>query len=235
MTAGIMQPYFFPYPGYFSLIKESDVFILFDTPQYIRHGWINRNQILNNQGKPLYINVPLMKMKRETPIKEAVIRTNENWQQKIFDQLNIYKNKAPFYSRVIEILEKVFSKKTNSIVTVNYNALNEVCSYLNIKTPIKIYSEMGLHIQEVNAPDEWALNICETIGATRYINPIGGLDFFDRKKYFNKNIDIKFLKYLPVAYSQLGNEFTPNLSILDVLMFNSPDETNDLLKNFEYF
>lgn len=235
MTAAIMQPYFFPYLGYFSLIKESDLFILFDTPQYIRHGWINRNQILNNHGKPFYIMVPLMKMKRETPINQMIIRNNENWQQKLFEQLKVYKNKAPFYHQVTEMLQNVFGKTTDSIVTLNYNAIKEVCSYLDITTPIKIFSEMELDIQDVHAADEWALNICEAIGATNYINPIGGLDFFDQKKYSERGIDIKFLKHLPVEYSQFENEFIPHLSILDVLMFNDPNKIQDLLGDFKYF
>ena len=94
MKIAIMQPYFMPYIGYFSLIKHSDQFILFDTPQFIRHGWIERNRILKPNGEPLYIKVPLKKSPRETKINKLVINNSENWQNKIIAQLVPYKKKS---------------------------------------------------------------------------------------------------------------------------------------------
>ncbi len=79
MRLAVMQPYFFPYLGYFALIKKSDHFVIFDTPQFIRHGWIERNRILKPVEGWQYIKVPLVKHSRETAIKDIVIRNSENW------------------------------------------------------------------------------------------------------------------------------------------------------------
>ncbi len=233
MKLAIMQPYFFPYLGYFSLIKIADEFILFDTPQYIRHGWIERNRILKLDGDPLYIKVPLQKHRRETAIKDIVINNEVNWKNKIKAQLDSYKKSAPYFNLVIELLDTIFEKEYTSIVDLNFNILEIICDFLEIKTPIKIWSKMDVEIDEVHAPDEWALNICKSLKADSYFNPVGGIDFFDRRKYINSGIEINFLQYKPEYYDQLGQEFVANLSILDVLMFNTKEEIQKMLQDYE--
>ena len=144
-----MQPYFFPYMGYISLIKIADEFILFDTPQYIRHGWIERNRILKLDGDTLYIKAPLKKHRRETAIKDIVINNDINWKNKIKAQLDSYKKKAPYFQQVIGIFDQIFKKEYTSIVDLNFNILRTICDYLEIKTPIKIWSEMGIEIEHI--------------------------------------------------------------------------------------
>jgi len=233
MKLSIMQPYFFPYLGYFALIKHADQFILFDTPQFIRHGWIERNQILKQDGTPLYIKVPLKKHSRDTTINNIEINNSENWKVKILAQLVPYKKKAPYYKEVIELLEKIFSLETESIVEFNFFSLKEICNYINIETPIKIWSEMGVSIDEVNAPDEWALNICKALKANIYYNPTGGMSFFDVDKYKRDGVELSFLEYIPTEYKQFSTQFVPFLSIIDVMMYNSPDQIAAFLNNYK--
>lgn len=229
-----MQPYFAPYLGYLSLIKHTDLFILFDVVQFIRHGWIERNRILKQDQGWVYVQVPLEKFSRETLIKDVVINSTVDWKSKIFAQLTIYKKKAPYYSNVIQLLDRIFESEFTSIVELNKKFLQEVCQYLNITTKLEIFSEMNLDIEKVLAPDEWALHICKEIGENvTYINPIGGLEFFDRKKYVDAGINIFFQQMNLSAYNQKREVFEPGLSILDVLMFNSTDEANLMLDQFE--
>ena len=229
-----MQPYFFPYLGYYSLIKHTDEFILFDTPQFIRHGWIERNRILNDKGEPFYFRVPLVKHSRNTNIRDIQIRNTENWKQKIISQTAAYKKRAPLYKQVIELLNECFEPEFESITKLNQHVLNTTSKYLNIDTPIKVWSEMNLKIDENSTADEWALNISKAIGADTYYNPVGGLEFFDKSKYINAGIDIQFMKLLSTKYRQFKNEFVPFLSVLDSLMFCSVDEVNNQIDNFEF-
>lgn len=228
----IMQPYFFPYLGYFQLINAVDEFIIFDTPQFIRHGWIERNKILKPNGEPLYIKVPLQKHIRETKINEIYINNELDWRSKIYAQLVPYKKKASNYKSVLKLLKEIFEHDIKSIVELNYILLKEVCNYLNIETPIKIWSKMNIEIEEVHAPDEWALNICEKLNATTYYNPIGGITFFDKKKYENKNIELKFIEFEPTIYKQFETDFHSSLSIIDVMMFNSKEKINLMINEF---
>lgn len=228
----IMQPYFFPYIGYFALIKHVESFILFDTPQFKRHGWIERNQILKPNGETLYIKVPLVKHSRDTKINEIKIKNTQPWKNKILSQLGPYKKKAPNYSKVINLLNEVFELDTESIVEINRFSLEKVCQYLMIDTQIAVWSEMNVNIDPVDEPDEWALNISKALGAKIYFNPPGGMAFFDKKKFEDAEVVLKFMKVHPIAYKQLSKTFVPYLSIIDVLMFCDVKEVHRMLDNF---
>ncbi len=234
MKLAIMQPYFLPYLGYFSLIKHTDEFILFDTVQFIRHGWIERNRILKPSNGWQYIMVPLKKHSRETIIKDIEINNDQQWKEKILAQLQHYKKQAPYFSNVIDILNEIFSKEYATIVDLNLASLKTVCYYLGINTPIQVFSLMNIDIEPANAPDEWALNICKALGnVDEYWNPPGGQSFFNKKKYENADINLKFHSAILTDYDQKRNVFEPGLSIIDVMMFNSVEEINKMLDNYE--
>ncbi len=234
MRLGIMQPYFFPYIGYFSLIKQVDKFILFDTVQFIRHGWIERNRILKPLEGWQYFQVPLQKHSRDIRIKDTLIDNQLDWKRKIFAQLQHYKKMSPYFSSVMEILDNTFGQEYSEIASLNKAALQTVCEYLNIETPIETFSVMNLSIDPANAPDEWALNICKAmVGVDEYWNPPGGITFFDRSKYEANKICLKFQQVHSVEYDQKRATFESNLSIIDVMMFNSKEEINEMLDSYE--
>lgn len=228
---GIMQPYFFPYLGYISLIKHTDIFILLDTVQFIRKGWIERNRILKQKEGWLYIQVPLKKENgRSTLIKDCKLDNSKPWKDKILAQFQIYKKIAPNYNEVMDFLRKVLSKDFDDITSLNKHVLTELCLFLDMPREILVFSKMGLKIDPPKNPDEWALNICKSLDAKlTYINPIGGQVFFNRDKYINADIDMYFHQIKLKDYKQGYREFEPALSILDALMFNSKDEIHQML------
>ena len=178
-----MQPYFFPYLGYFSLIKHVDKFVLLDEVQFIRHGWIERNRILKPSEGWQYFRVPLLRHHRETSIRDIRIDNEQPWKKKSIDQLQHYRKFAPYFRRVVALLTDVFAQQYEGIVALDKVALEAVCHYLGIRTEIEVFSNMGLTIDPVNAPDEWALNICRRMtGVTEYWNAPGGIEFFDQSK-----------------------------------------------------
>ncbi|MDR2918156.1 MAG: WbqC family protein [Tannerella sp.] len=235
MKVGIMQPYFFPYLGYFSLMKHTDRFILFDTVQFIRHGWIERNRIL----KPMiegwqYIRVPLQKHARHTLIKDILIDNTIGWRERIIAQLQHYKKKAPYYSTTLDLIKDIFSDDFLDIVSLNHAVLRKTNAHIGIKKDIEIFSRMNIQIDPVEAPGEWALNICRSIGNVHeYWNPLGGIKIFDPVKYKQNDIQLKFHSVKSKEYFQNRYLFEPGLSIIDVLMFNSKEEINNMLDNYE--
>jgi hypothetical protein len=234
MNVAIMQPYFAPYLGYISLIKHTDRFILFDTVQHIRHGWIERNRILKQNEGWLYIQVPLEKHSRDILIKDLVINNSSDWKKKIMSQLVTYKRSAPNYYKVVNLLNEVFEKDYHSIVHLNKALLEKISLYLGFPKNLLVFSEMNLQIEQANAPDEWALNICKELGNdVTYINPIGGSEFFDRTKYTSNNIQIFFQKIRLEPYDQKRGHFEAGLSIIDVMMFNPVEEINKMLDQVE--
>lgn len=230
----IMQPYFMPYLGYFSLIKHTDSFILFDTAQFIRHGWIERNRILKQNDGWLYIKVPIIRDSRDTLIQDILIDNDQNWQDKILAQLQPYKKIAPYYNQTIDVVNRIFSNHYKSITDLNKAALEYICDYLEIDHSITVFSEMDLDIQPAEAPDEWALNICRALGGIdEYWNPPGGQSFFDRSKYENHGIKLVFQNPILSEYNQKRDVFEAGLSIIDIIMFNSVEEINKMLDNYE--
>ncbi|MGY0392964.1 WbqC family protein [Bizionia sp. KMM 8389] len=233
MKVAIMQPYFMPYLGYLALIDHVDKFILFDTSQFIRHGWIERNKLLKLDGDTMYFKVPLVKHKRDTIIKDVCINNTLNWQQKIISQLDHYKKKAPYYKNVLAMLHQIFDEEYTSIVHLNKKALQVLCNYIGITTPISVWSEMKVEIEEVKAPDEWALQICKALKYDAYVNLPGGRSFFDAQKYEKEGISLSFLEIEPTEYKQFSNVFMPFLSIIDVLMFNGKEEVKEMLNQYK--
>ncbi len=144
MTLGIMQPYFFPYLGYFELIGQCDNWIVFDTAQYIRHGWVNRNRILHPNSGWQYITVPLQKHARETPINQTETQPYEQWESRILGQLQHYKKKAPGYELVSELVRDCLGPQETNLSRLNVITLRKTCEVLGIPFRYQIFSEMNL-------------------------------------------------------------------------------------------
>lgn len=234
MKLSIMQPYFFPYIGYFSLIKYTDKFIAFDPVQFIRHGWIERNRILKPIEGWQYIQIPLKKHGRDTLIKNIKIRNEEDWKIKILRQLEHYKKAAPHYKYVIKFLEDCWTFETDDIVKQNVYLLNKICSYLQIPFHCEIFSKMNLTLNGISEPDDWALEISKALNATEYINASGGKEFYNSAKYTTAGIQLKFLTNTLQPYDQKRIFFESGLSIIDVMMFNDVENINKLIDKINF-
>ena len=226
---GIMQPYFFPYLGYFDLINCSDRWIVFDTVQYIRHGWMNRNRIHHPKEGDLYVIVPLRKHPRGTIIKDITISEDPRWKSKILGQLNHYKKNAPYFKETYSFVEECLSIDEKSLSRLNSSILEKTCSRLGIDFEYEYFSEMALDLGSVEGAGDWALRISEALGAEEYVNPPGGVDIFDPDKFMAAGIKLTIRKIPPFEYSNKGYEFIPNLSIIDVMMFNSKERIGEYL------
>lgn len=232
MKLGIMQPYFFPYLGYFSLIANTDHFIFFDTPQYERRSWMNRNRILNANGEVAYISVPVHKAPQQTAIKDIKVDYSNDWVSSMAAKMVHYKKCAPNYTEISELFKDLLSKQYDSLAELNIETTVSVCRYLGINTSFETFSKMNLEIDEVCAPDEWALNITKKLGYSTYRNPPGGMSFFDRQKYENENINIEFLQANLNPYDQKIPNFESGLSIIDVMMFNTKEDIEKMIGDF---
>ncbi len=235
MVIGVMQPYFFPYVGYFSLIEYSDQMIFFDTPQYIKHGWVNRNRILGQDGEATYIVVPTHRAVQSIPIKEVQIDYNQRWREKIYGQLTVYKKRAPRYKDTIDFVHSLLDEDYDeSLSKLNIYTIEKVCKRVGIQSSFKVFSQMGLEIDSVEAPDEWALKISKAICADEYVNPPGGKRFFDERKYVKEGIKLSFLESNLPQYIQRIGKWVPGLSIIDVMMFCSDAEIKDIIKDYRF-
>ena len=230
MKLAIMQPYFFPYIGYFQLINAVDKFVIYDDVNFIVRGWINRNNILLN-GKKHKFTLPLKNASQNRIIKDIKIDYSQNWQNKLIKTLIRAYKKAHFYNIIIPIINKILDQKVESLSELACLSIQEVCLYLGIQTNIiptsSIYSNCELSGQDR------IIDICRRENAEIYINAIGGVSLYSRDKFQQEGIRLSFIQMKPIAYQQNNEVFIPNLSIIDVMMFNSVDDIRLMLDNFE--
>jgi hypothetical protein len=228
-----MQPYLLPYLGYFALIRASDRFVSFDTAQYIRHGWVNRNRVLHPAAGWQYIGAPVARHHRDDRIRDVLVAGGSGWKGRLLRQLGHYKRVAPHFEAVVSLLENALDDRLQRLSEVNFKALAVVCGYLDLRFDASTWSEAGIDVGDVDHPGGWAPAIAHHLGAREYINPVGGQELFRPEDFSRRGLTLSFLRMSDVSYDQRRTPFEPGLSIVDVLMFNSPTEALRLMDRHE--
>ncbi|MEO5642596.1 MAG: WbqC family protein [Bacteroidia bacterium] len=227
--AAVMQPYFFPYLGYFQLINAVDTFVLYDDVNFIMRGWINRNNILVN-GQAHLISIPLVKASQNRIISETALDPDTKWKARLLKTVEAAYRKAPEFEKVFPLFVDLLDTSCAGIAELNFKTVKMVCEYLTINTTIvqssAIYENSNLKGQFR------VLDICLQNKAQVYINPIGGMAIYDRQVFTEKNVEIYFLKTQFSPYAQFNFEFVPGLSILDYLMFLPVEEIKNRLEEY---
>lgn len=227
MKVGIMQPYFVPYIGYFQLVKAVDVFVVYDNIKYTKKGWINRNRMLQN-GKDVTFSLPLKSASDSLDVCERELATDFN-REKLLNQIKGAYRRAPYFEEVFPLVERIVRHEDNNLFRFLHNSIVATCKHLGIDTEIKVSSEISIDHSLKN--QDKVLALCEELGASIYVNAIGGMELYSREIFSAKMIELKFIKAKPFAYVQFGNDFVPWLSILDVMMFNSVARIEECLNN----
>jgi hypothetical protein len=233
MNIAGMQPYLFPYIGYFQIINCSDRFVLADNLQYINQGWINRNRILV-QNKIHMITAPIKKDKAHLKINERHFSTefNEKSKKKFLKTLYHAYREAPNFKTTFELIEFIIMYQNSNVAAFTANSIKEICAFLDIKAALMLQSELELPAT-LNAEDS-IIHICKKLSAKRCINAIGGRELYSPEKFRANGIKLEFIKTREsLRYAQFNDEFVPNLSIIDVMMFNSKNELLELLEEYD--
>lgn len=229
MKVGIMQPYFFPYIGYWQLINAVDKYVIYDDVNYIKGGWINRNYILMN-GQAKLFNIQLHNASQNKLINEIEVSENYVYKGKLLKTLCHCYKKAPFFGDVFPIIESVINHKERNLAKFLEFSIRQVCEYLSINTNMEISSNIDKK-NELRAQEK-VIDICKVLGADEYVNAIGGQKLYSRETFEACGIQLNFLKTEEVRYQQFNNEFVPNLSVIDIMMFNSRDSITKMLDNY---
>ena len=217
LKVAIMQPYFFPYIGYFQLINAVDQFIIYDNIKYTKKGWFNRNRMLLN-GKEAMFSIPLKRDSDYLHVRERELAADFR-RRKLLNQINGAYHRAPYFSQTFPLVEKIILNESNNLFAFLYSSIINICKHLEISTDINISSNIVINHDLKN--QEKVIAICKAVGAATYVNSFGGIDLYSKAKFDAIGIDLQFIQSLPFQYRQLDEKFVPWLSIIDVLMFNS--------------
>ena len=226
-----MQPYFFPYIGYYQLIKAVDNFIFYDDVNFIKRGWINRTNIITREGKQL-LSISLLKSSQNKRINEIELAGS---QDKLLKTIEFTYKKAPYFKDFYPVVESVIRKEETYISEYAANSIKAVAAYLDLDIEFSNSSEF----HRSTAGYEKArrlIDICRKENADIYINSIGGQAIYSKEEFDEKGIELYFLQSNPkITYDQrpIRNDFEPSLSMIDVLMFNAPEQALTLLEDYK--
>lgn len=228
MIMGGNQPYFMPYIGYWQLINAVDVFIISDDYNYIERGWINRNRILEN-GQPRYYNIEINHASSTKKINELYLSQQFDRKKKLMQIRTIYK-KAPHFDAGYELMNRIINYQDLNLARFLENSIRQVCDYLEIKTEFVYSSSIP---NNCNLKKEYRIyDQCKYVGANKYVNAIGGRKLYSYEQFRNQGIELGFIQSKNIEYKQLWYEFVPNLSIIDVIMYNSKEEIMQMLEQY---
>jgi hypothetical protein len=219
-----MQPYLFPYVGYFQLMHAVDRFVVYDDVAFIKQGWVNRNRILIN-GQPSYFTVPIKHASSFAPIRDTLVddgRQHARWIEKTLKTIDNAYRRAPQFAHVFPLIEAVLKRPTSRVAELAVASLKAVAELLEIGT--EWVDSSTLYGNAQLSGEERVLAICRAERATDYVNASGGRELYDRDRFAAAGLRLHFLQPRPIEYRQFNDPFVPWLSIVDVLMFN-PIET----------
>ena len=230
MKIAIMQPYFFPYIGYWQLISAVDKFVIYDNIQYEKNGWMRRNRILVNGVDKLF-SIPIAKGSDYADVYERKVADNYLTEtNKILRTIRASYRKRPQYEQVYPIVEECFDYQSKNLFEYIYHSVTKVCEYLEINTEIVVSS--ALDIDGSYKRENRVMETCKKLVADTYINPSGGMKLYSKEQFAENGIKIKFLRSGLTPYSQGIDDFIPSLSIIDMMMNISKEEIQQQL--FDY-
>lgn len=233
MKIGIVQPYFIPYIGYFQLINAVNRFVFYDDVNYIKRGWINRNNILVNQNQKNLITIPCENASQNKLINQISISLDEKTKSKILRTFELAYKKAPNFEYVFPLIQNILIFNEKNLAKFTANSIIEISNYIGITTEFIYSSENYSQTKDLGKADR-LIEITKLENAEEYINPIGGTKLYSKEYFSKKNVKLHFLKSdEKLSYKQFNNDFIPYLSMIDVLMFNDLETINLLLQKYK--
>ena len=213
------QPVYLPWIGLFHKIALADQFVIFDTVQYLKKDWNNRNQIKTAQG-PIWLTVPVLTHgKFNQSLLDVVINNTVNWRKKHLKSIETNYRKAPFFSRYIDFFKRIYEKEWEKLVDLNDAMLKYFLKELSIDVEIIYGHDLNLK----GCKTDLVLDMCKKMNASLYIFGILGKDYAELDKFDKAGIRVMFQNYTHPVYPQLWGDFVSNLSIID-LLFNIGSE-----------
>jgi hypothetical protein len=230
MKIAIMQPYFFPYIGYFQLAQAVDTFVFYDDVNFIKRGWINRNRILLN-GMEHLITIPCVKVSQNKLINEVEVDYDHPDLLKLPKKLLQAYHNAPNRDVVVGMVNDLLRSRAATIAEMAAMSVQSVYNFLGIDKKFKMASLEDYDNKQLEKADR-LIDIVTKEGSISYVNAIGGSEIYSKEYFEEKGIKLEFLKPEISPYPQMVNEFIPGLSVLDMLMMESKENIRSHFNNY---
>jgi hypothetical protein len=224
----IMQPYFFPYLGYFQLINSVDTFVIYDNIEFTKSGWIRRNRILNG-NRDRYIIIPLKKASDYSRVCDLQIAKTYDFKKMLRIIRGAYE-RAPYFNHTYQLLKNIIPPGNYQLFDYLLYITKSLCAFFEIQTKFIISS--SIRINHSLKAQEKVIALCRALNADEYVNPSGGKSLYDKRSFSKSGIKLSLHRMSDITYGQFKDPFLPNLSIIDVMMFNSKERIKKLLNMY---
>jgi hypothetical protein len=227
VIVAIMQPYFFPYIGYFQLMQAVDTFVFFDDVQYIDRGWVNRNKIRSGKTST-WLTMPVHRKHRDLAINQRDYVLDPEVIGRTINRIKACYLRAPAYASSEGIIDSLLHFGSSNVSEFNCNALTRLSAELGIKVEFVLSSNIK---KSPNLKAEGKIiDICRRIGATHYVNPAGGMKLYARENFTDAGIRLSFL-HTRIEPEPLDPK-PEHLSIIDSLMHHDVTGVAAMLPSF---
>lgn len=231
MRLAVMQPYFFPYLGYFQLLDAADRFVFYDDVNYIKNGWINRNRV-RLRDRAVYLTVPTRGGSSFRRIEEvAVSLDSARWRRKLTALVKDCYACAPCFPEVFPLFAAIIEREFSDVGALAKASVRVVAEHLGLDVSLvdssRVYGNAALK------GEQRVIDICRREGAQEYLNAPGGRALYSSVNFERAGLRLRFLRPRLVPYPQQGSGFLPGLSILDVLMNNPAERARELVRGYE--
>lgn len=224
----ILQPPYLTWMGYFEMIASSDIYVAFDSAQFIRKAFDSRNKIKTANGV-IYLSLPVQKAPQKTKVCDIKISYDQgNPLEKHWKTIELAYKKAPYFEKYKPLFEKFYSQKYVLLRDLNVDLIKLICNILGIKTRVILSSD--LNDKEDMGKTERVINLCKEAGITHLYDAQGAEKILDKSLFKKEGILIDFQKFKHPEYPQLWGEFVPYLSVID-LIFNQGDKSLSIIKS----
>jgi WbqC-like protein family len=223
-----LQSNYVPWKGYFDLLNTADLFVVYDSVQYTKNDWRNRNVLICPNG-PTWLTIPVQTSGRMTQAISEVQVSDHRWARKHWMTAVQALANRPCFSDYCEQWERLFTEAgaSRSLHEINLVFMRGLCAQLSISTPLAVDTDFDLGTG--SATDRLVM-LCTQAGATTYVTGPAGLDYMELDKFANAQIQVEVIDYSQYPeYSQAGGSFTHAVSVLDLLANVGPDARTHLL------
>ena len=224
----ILQSNYIPWKGYFDLINSVDEFIIYDSMQYTRRDWRNRNQIKTANGLQ-WLSIPVeTKGNYTSPIRETKV-ADMRWKAKHIESLRHNYSKALCFKDNFAWLESLLMEiKSLYLSEINLILMKAICEYFGIQTKISWDTDYGL----IEGKTQRLVDLCQKVGADEYISGPAAKSYIQEDLFNQANIKLTWFDYSDYKeYTQLYPPFVHNVSVID-LIFNEGENAKMYLKSF---
>lgn len=232
MKVVISQPMFFPWVGMFEQIRLADVYVHYGDVQFSKGSFTNRVQIKTAQGSK-WLTVPLQQLSLGQSIDEVQLDTRSNWRRQHLDQLKQAYAGAPHRKDMLALVESVYQQPHSTIGELSRASMMACCRYYGLETGRRFVEvgELGI----AGASSQRVCDIVKALGGTRYITGLGARHYLDHPLFEDAGIRVEYMDYRKQPYPQLHGEFTPYVSLLDLIANTGPQGIDCIVSETQYW